>query len=398
MSLNENFHESVRSLWASKQRSLLALIGIVIGIGSVIAMITIGRIVEQEAVRHFKEMGTDICTVRLHNQEGTQRGESSTSSFKLQNVLQIPTHCTDVIKVAPYCSTYGDLTYEGQRLSCPALGVTESFVDIFKVPVIQGRFISDLDTNSMFCVLSQSIYEKMAKKGGFDPIGEQIVFDGKVYYIIGVTARVPMGGFRPYAINEGIFLPIVTVLRSPIRPKIRVFNGRLSGEGVRLRATAQLTDYFRRLDRKMNLKITTAEELVAQMNKQMRMFTLLLAAIGSISLIVGGVGVMNVMLVSVSERRREIGIRRALGARQFDIQMQFLVESVLLSFVGGTLGIALGVGASYIICNFTGWQFLASREAIILGVGVSAAVGVFFGFYPARQASRLSPIDALRTD
>jgi len=128
------------------------------------------------------------------------------------------------------------------------------------------------------------------------------------------------------------------------------------------------------------------------------MFTLLLGAIGSISLIVGGVGVMNVMLVSVSERRKEIGIRRAVGAERNDIQLQFLIESVLLSFVGGVVGLGVGVGAVAIICHFTGWEFFISTIAAVLGVGVSAAVGVFFGYYPARQAARLSPIDALRSD
>ncbi len=192
-------------------------------------------------------------------------------------------------------------------------------------------------------------------------------------------------------------LPIATVLRSPSRPGIPVFSGRMVDEHAKLRITEQLKKYFQNIDRALAFKVTTAEELVAQMQKQMRMFTLLLAAIGSISLIVGGVGVMNVMLVSVSERRREIGIRRALGARQVDIQMQFLVESVLLSFVGGLLGLFLGIGTCYVICHFTSWQFLLSQSAIVLGVGVSAAIGVFFGFYPARQASRLSPIEALRS-
>ena len=395
MSITENFNESVRSLWASKQRSILALIGIVIGIGSVIAMVTVGRIVEQEALRQFKEMGTDIYTVNI----GSGRNEkgSKQRTFKLEHVLAIPQSCPAIIDVAPYSSMYGDLTYKGERISCPALGVTESFAHIFKIPMAQGRFISDLDNNAPFCVLSQNIAEKLRKLGVHEPVGEQVVFEGKIYTIVGVAESVLMGGVRPYAISEGIMLPIATVLRSPSRPGIPVFSGRMVDEHAKLRITEQLKKYFQNIDRALAFKVTTAEELVAQMQKQMRMFTLLLAAIGSISLIVGGVGVMNVMLVSVSERRREIGIRRALGARQVDIQMQFLVESVLLSFVGGLLGLFLGIGTCYVICHFTSWQFLLSQSAIVLGVGVSAAIGVFFGFYPARQASRLSPIEALRS-
>ena len=142
----------------------------------------------------------------------------------------------------------------------------------------------------------------------------------------------------------------------------------------------------------------SAEELIERMEKQMKLFTLLLGAVGSISLIVGGVGVMNVMLVSVTERRREIGIRRALGAKRGGIQSQFLIESMILSIIGGIFGIGLGVAASYVIAHFSKWEFLISYPAILLGFGVSSVVGIFFGFYPAHQAARLDPIAALRSD
>ncbi|NCA91299.1 MAG: FtsX-like permease family protein, partial [Gammaproteobacteria bacterium] len=159
---------------------------------------------------------------------------------------------------------------------------------------------------------------------------------------------------------------------------------------------AQAQAYFQA--RRQPVRARSPEEIIAQMEKQMRMFTLLAGAIGSISLIVGGIGVMNVMLVSVTERRREIGVRRALGARQGDIQQQFLVESVILSLLGGLFGILLGVGASWLTAYLAYWKFLLSLDAILLGVGVASAVGIFFGFYPARQAARLDPIQALRAD
>lgn len=148
----------------------------------------------------------------------------------------------------------------------------------------------------------------------------------------------------------------------------------------------------------LTVQVQTAEELIRQMQTQMRMFTLLIGVIGCISLIVGGVGVMNVMLVSVSERKKEIGIRRALGAQQQDIRNQFLAESVILCSVGGIIGIMIGIGASYIVARFFDWGFLISNIAVVLGVTVSFIAGVFFGFYPARQAARLNPIDALRAE
>ncbi|WP_320174035.1 ABC transporter permease [Maridesulfovibrio sp.] len=390
MILGENIRESFRSLMGAKQRSLLALIGIVIGIGSVIAMVTVGQIVENEVIRQFKEMGTDVCSVQQEYGGGIDTG------FNLQNVLKIPQACSTIRTVAPYVSFYSDLKFSGKRTSCPALGVTEEFARLYKIPIGAGRFISDLDGHSAFCVLGDSKAKWLREQGESNPIGKQVIFDERIYTVIGIADAVPMGTFTPYEINEGIMIPVKTAMRSQDRPQINTFGTRMIESGISEQATEQLKSYFK-LTSKTEIRVTSAEELVAQMKKQMRMFTALLGAIGSISLIVGGVGVMNVMLVSVSERKKEIGIRRAIGAKRKDIQFQFLVESIILSFIGGMLGTALGVGATAIICNFASWSFFVSEEAVILGVGVSAAVGIFFGYYPARQASALSPIDALRS-
>jgi len=394
MILGENVLESMRSLWGAKQRSLLALIGIVIGIGSVIAMVTVGQIVENEAIRQFREMGTDICIVRLTGQ-GEQRGNGS--GLSLDTVLKVPAACSTIKTTAPYVTMYSQLTYGGKRTPCPGLGVTGEFLNMFKVPIVAGRFISDLDGYANFCVVGNVKAQWLAEQGMAEPVGKEIVFSDKLYTVIGVAGAVPSGTFSPYEINEGIMVPIDSAMRNTDRPKLNVFGARMIGHGVSVQAGLQLKEYFQYAARR-DICMTSAEELVAQMDRQMRMFTLLLGAIGSISLIVGGVGVMNVMLVSVSERRKEIGIRRAVGAEQNDIQLQFLVESVLLSFAGGIIGLALGVGAVAVICHFTGWEFFVSKIAAILGVGVSAAVGVFFGYYPARQAARMSPIDALRSE
>jgi putative ABC transport system permease protein len=394
MILGENIHEAMRSLWSAKQRSLLALIGIVIGIGSVIAMVTVGQIVENEAIRQFREMGTDICVVRLMNRSGQrQKG----SGMALGTIRNVPRECLAIRTTAPYVSMFSQLTYGRKRINSPGLGVTEQFRTLFKVPLVQGRFISDLDGSSNYCVLGNSKAQWLAEQGVSDPIGSQIVFGAKQYTVVGVAGPVASSTFTPYEINDGVIIPIATALRQPDRPQINVFGARMNGHGISEEATRQLEEYFQ-FSARQDVHVTSAEELVQQMDRQMRMFTLLLGAIGSISLIVGGVGVMNVMLVSVSERRKEIGIRRAVGAERNDIQLQFIIESILLSFVGGIVGLGVGIGAVAIICHFTGWEFFISTIASVLGVGVSAAVGVFFGYYPARQAARLSPIDALRSD
>ena len=162
-------------------------------------------------------------------------------------------------------------------------------------------------------------------------------------------------------------------------------------------ATAAVQAYFRRVAPNLEVRVRSAKELIASMQRQTQLFALLLGAIGSISLIVGGIGVMNVMLVSVTERRKEIGIRRALGAKRGDIQLQFLIESLVLSLLGGVFGMGLGIGVAYGACQYGNWEFFVSTMALLLGVGVSSGVGLFFGFYPARQAARLDPITALRS-
>jgi putative ABC transport system permease protein len=393
MMVKENLKEALRSLLASRQRSILALIGIVIGIGSVIAMVSVGTIVQHEVLRQFQEMGTDILTVRKDYDAG-----GGAKGIDLKDALEATAYCRDISEIAPYCSVFGSLSLQGKRETLPALGVTESFKDIFKVDLEAGRFITDLDENMPFCVVGAKMQRLLSSWGVSDPIGVDIVFNERFFTIIGVLKETPIGGMRPYEINEGILIPITTAMRFPKRPPIQTMTARIAPHATPLVAQEQLQRYFKSRDRRLKLRITSAEELIERMQKQMRMFTLLLGAIGSIALIVGGVGVMNVMLVSVSERRKEIGIRRALGAQQGDIQSQFLMESLVLSLVGGVIGIALGVGASYGISKFSNWQFMVSSSAIFLGVGVSAAVGVFFGFYPARQAARLNPIDALRSN
>jgi putative ABC transport system permease protein len=223
------------------------------------------------------------------------------------------------------------------------------------------------------------------------------LYKEKYLSIIGVVEEVPMGGMRPYEINEGILMPISTLQRLFRDAEIKNIIGRTHGNLSHDVIEGQIKSYFNRHD-SIPVDVRSAEELINQMQKQMRLFTLLLGTIGSISLVVGGIGVMNVMLVSVTERTREIGIRRALGARQEDILFQFLIESVLLCVIGGFVGVGIGVGASWIISYYANWQFSLCYEAMILGVGVAVGVGVFFGIYPARQAARLSPILALRSD
>ena len=394
MILKANLIEAVNSLVGAKQRSLLALIGIVVGIGSVIAMVSVGAIVKDEALRQFMDMGTDVVTL---SKSYFNTGSGREKQLTVADALQIPAACSAIRKVAPYSQAYDTLKFQGKKESVPALGVTPAFREINKLQLKSGRFIHPLDQHMFYCVIGSNVERQLTGQGVQTPVGTRILFKEKYLTIIGVLEEAPMGGMRPYEINDGLMLPISTLQRMFRDAEIATVMARTVGNPGITTLETQLRSYLESRNT-IQMDVRTAEELIRSMEKQMRLFTLLLGAIGSISLVVGGIGVMNVMLVSVSERTREIGIRRALGAKQGDILLQFLIESVLLCLVGGILGVGAGVGASWIVSHYAHWQFHVFYPALVIGVGVAVAVGVFFGIYPARQAARLNPIMALRAD
>ena len=386
-----NFREAFRSLWGSRQRSLLALIGIVIGIGSVIGMVSIGTIVQQEAIRQFKDMGVDIITIRKSFSENRK------AEFSLDIITKITGEKRNILAVAPYLTSGTEYNQGRQKISMEKMGVTASFFDLNKLHVRQGRAVSDLDQHRYFCVVGAELADFLQKTGTTKILGGQITADGRAYTIIGVLNSVAEGGLRPYGMNRAMMIPLSTALRTFQNPEINTIMARVAPHIPIVQLKGDIEDFFKKRARGMQVEVTSAEELIERMKKQMQMFSLLLGAIGSIALIVGGIGVMNVMLISVSERRSEIGLRRALGAQQSDIQSQFLIESIILCLMGGLIGILLGIGVSYLFAFFSKWQFIMSYSSIALGFGVSTVVGVFCGFYPARTAARLDPIKALRS-
>ncbi|MCX5855382.1 MAG: ABC transporter permease [Deltaproteobacteria bacterium] len=386
-----NFREAFRSLWGSRQRSLLALIGIVIGIGSVIGMVSIGTIVQQEAIRQFKDMGVDIITIRKSFSENRK------SQFSMGIIMRITGEKRNILDVAPYLTSGTELNQGRQKITMEQMGVTASFFDLNKLHIHQGRAVSELDQHRYFCVVGAELADFLQKTGTAKIIGSQITADGRAFTVIGVLDNVAEGGLRPYGMNRAMIIPISTALRKFQNPEITTIMARVAPQVPIAELKADILDYFEKKARGMQVEVTSAEELIERMKKQMQMFSLLLGAIGSIALIVGGIGVMNVMLISVSERRSEIGLRRALGAQQSDIQSQFLIESVILCLMGGGIGITLGIGISYLFAFFSKWQFIMSYSSVALGFGVSTVVGVFCGFYPARTAARLDPIKALRS-
>ncbi|GAB6042573.1 ABC transporter permease [Endothiovibrio diazotrophicus] len=387
--------EAWRSLYATKQRTALALLGIVIGIGAVIALVSIGRIVTNEATKQFREMGTDMLTLRL----AVAGDDRSLNDPGLTGGLAAHVSCLRL--AAPFTRSSAGLPKRPgeQDVNAEKLGVTDGFFAVNKLQLAAGRLISSLDGSRRFVVLGAELPRLLGLSGPPDGlVGREISLEDGRYTVVGVLAPAPESRQTRVEPDTAFFVPLATTLGGGRHPPIRDVAARIrptADEGQCVKAVEQ---YFLRRNPAMKLRVVTAEELIERMRKQGRMFNVLLAAIAGISLVVGGVGIMNIMLMSVTERRQEIGIRRALGARRKEIRYQFLIEAMLLSMVGGVLGIGVGVGASYVVSEVQAWEFFVSWQSVVLGAGVSALIGIFFGFFPAHQAAGLDPITALRAE
>ncbi len=390
--LAANAREAAESLRRARLRTVLGLVGVMIGISSVIAMISLGEIAKEQARKQFEALGTDILVVR-------QTAAGRAAGIALADALQLEAAVPSIAEAAPRIMGHGAFRFAGRRVGQgPVQGVTRSFASVNKLTLQEGRFVSDLDTGRYWCVIGAEIAEKMREAGADRLPGQVIEVDEVLFTVVGVLDRRTENHALPIQVNadESVFVPITTSQRLVPDSGIEVIVAR-SRAGVPYETPVEdIRSWFRKQAPDVGLDIITAKQLIAQMEAQMGIFTLLLGAVGSISLIVGGIGIMNIMLVSVAERRAEIAIRRALGARQRDIRSQFLIESVILTVTGGLLGILLGLAATWTICRFTGWEFLISGLSVASGLGTAAAVGLFFGFQPAHQASRLDPIAGLQ--
>jgi putative ABC transport system permease protein len=397
--LSTHIRTAINSLYTAKQRTLLALIGIGIGIGSVIAMVSIGVIYSEDTMRQYKELGTNIVRIKKSREENE---ENNRVKIPLKETLELPYSISNIMTVAPIMpGWWHNYHFAGKQGDANLVGVTESFKDLYQLHLKEGRFISDLDKNQPYVVVGQNVLtDDIFSSFNSKLIGSQVKIERRIYTIIGVLEPAPNSVFSPYfskyMIDWSFIMPISTAQRYLENKDIHSVTVRLKQDADHSLVARQVKQYFAKRVKGLQVETEIAKKLIAQKEKQAQMLTLLLGAIGSISMLVAGVGIMNVMLTSVIERRREIGILRAIGARQRDIQWQFLTEAVILSLVGGAFGIALGIGAAYLFAWFKGLQFIISSMAIILGVGVSLGVGSFFGFYPAYKAAKLDPIMALR--
>lgn len=395
----EHAKEGLLNLRFSKLRSFLALLGVLVGTASVVAMVLGGELATNEALRQFESLGTDLLAVSLNTDvEDRQVGSGKTDSLTLEQSLELTTVNPAIADVAPYTQVFHSVFYAGKPLNGIILGVTDSFADIVHIKLQSGRFVSLVDKYEFFCVIGQEMYNAMKAISPKEPLGQQIQVGKNIFIVVGVAESWPENNFVYANIDNAILVPIMA---STVLSKYATINNiimRLTPDANISQVEQQVGDYIRNHAAGQQVNFRSAKELIAKMKKQSDILTVFLGLIGSVSLIVGGIGVMNIMLVSVIERRREIGIRLAVGAKRADIGALFLMEAVMLSLVGGVLGVVIGILIAYVIALFWHWQFTLFWWPPLAGFTVSVAVGVFFGFYPAYQASRLDPIDALRSE
>ncbi len=388
--------EAIANLRSAKLRSFLAILGILVGTASVVAMVSCGKIVTKEALAQFQQLGTDLMSVSLNAKDDEQR--KVLKEFNIQQIASLRRTVPAITNIAPYTSTFVDVNFNGTPLNATIIGATESLAQVVKIGIESGRFVSILDKYQPYCVIGHDVHKKILSLQSESPVGHQIQLGREVFTIIGVAEAWQENSFFYQDINNSIIIPIQA---SQLLSKYTLIDNMI----VNLQQNSDIKEVETQIQKTLNTEIPqiavyfrSASQLIDSMKKQSQLFTILLGLIGSISLIVGGIGVMNVMLVSVVERRREIGIRKALGARRRDIRVMFLVESVMLSMFGGILGVIIGILTSYSIAHFAGWAFSLFLLPPVIGFIVSVASGIFFGSYPAYAAAKLDPIETLRAE
>lgn len=393
-----HFKEAYANLMASKLRSFLAVLGILVGTSSVVAMISGGQLATAHTLKQFSELGTDLLAISIFRVSEQADILNTSRELTITDLINLKRFIPDITAIAPYITVHKDISYQGHLLQGNIIGSVPALKDVIQINISQGRFITAYDLNEPFCVIGVELANELISLGIKNPLYKNLRIADRYYTVIGVIAPWQENSFFNQDINKSIIVPIDTIKFIASYTTISNIVMRLTENANISVVQAKMENIVHKLSPDRQLFFRSAKQLIASMTNQRNTLTLLLALIGSISLFVGGIGVMNIMLVSVVERRREIGIRKAVGARNKDIRCLFLVESVALSLFGGTLGVVIGLLTAYIIAVFAGWQFEWFLLPPLIGFLVSTAVGIFFGYYPAYKASLLDPIQTLRAE
>jgi putative ABC transport system permease protein len=394
-----------RALVRNKMRAALTMLGIIIGVSAVIAMVSIGQGASASVQAQIDSIGTNLLFVSAgaQNVGGVRSGtgDTGTNTLTVDDLEAIKREVPSVSMVTPSVNTRAQLIAGNMNWNTSLQGVSEQYPDIRKWPISSGSFFTDADvrTAARVVVIGQTLADTLFAGG--DPVGQTLRVSNLPFRVVGVMSakgQDPQGRDQ----DDIAFAPFTTVQKKVLgRDRVQIAYVSAISQDATYTAQQQIGELLRQRH-----KLTASEpddftvrnmtDIAEAANETSRTMTILLACIAGVSLLVGGIGIMNIMLVSVTERTREIGIRMAIGARSSAVRSQFLIESIVLSLTGGTVGIILGIGLSLAIPAMLGWPTLVSVAAIVGSVIFSAAVGIFFGYYPARKAAALDPIEALR--
>jgi len=402
MSLAGDFSIAVNGLKSNKLRSLLTVLGIVIGVAAVIVMIAVGQGASKSITSRIQSMGSNLLMVFPESSRGAVRGAGGSMNSLTREDAEAIAGLPFVERVAPELSGNSTLRYEGQTWTAQVSGTTPEMQQIKDWTPEEGSFFSnrDLEENALVAVIGRTVADNLFPPG-VSPLGRTIGVNKLTFTVVGVLPAkgASMGGQEQ---DNMVYIPISTAqVRLLGVNNVRLINVQAESQESMTMLQGLITNLLRERHRippdgNNDFNIRNLAAVLATAEDTTRILTLLLASVAGVSLLVGGIGIMNIMLVSVTERTREIGIRMAVGATERAIMTQFLVEAVTLCLLGGVIGIALGFLGARIISGLAGWPTAVSLSSVLLAVGFSAAVGIFFGYYPAKKAAGLDPIEALR--
>lgn len=387
-SLSELVLEALSNLRGQGRRSVLALLGVVIGSAAIVALMNIAHIAQVEALRGFRQTGVDLLSI--------QRDAAAGQGLDVAELTALVAADPDALMMVPFASAGTTIRAGAKSYSGTAAGVTPRMNGVAGLAPAQGRLLAPVDDCSSVVVLGQTLAAGLSTPGAAVGPGSLIHVGGYGYTVVGVLGAVEPQALSPIPFDDAALIPLTCARR------VMPYDG-ATGALIRLRAEADAGAAVARYTAALasptaSTVVRDAKSMIQAMRKQMDMLGGVLVAIGSISLLVGGVGVMNVMLMTVMERRREIGLRAAIGATPAEIRLMFLIEAVILALGGGLLGDVLGVALTGLVTLFTPFGFAIDWPVLFIGAGVAAAVGLIFGLYPAIAASRIQPIEALRAD